>query len=246
VWLAKRANAGYARVATTSKSPLVSMATPLSSLLPDTNGCLTFQRLRLAAVFAQPLEKPRMKSSCVCVLNCSDFRGSDRPIAPLPPNQFARATVLRSVKSLPSARPMSCCISSAANASPWPRLLAHSTRSFAMPRVPPAESAPWQWASSLLWYQLAPKAVQAFVAALLQVTNTASVQGCLSPESTKNPPLCAECRSHELPGIFVSAADDGLTAERGTTRPWAAVQLGGRMDGIEGRFRKPLTTVRGA
>src|ERR1700732_3345123 len=63
------------------------MATPLSSLVPDTDGCLTFQRLGLAAVFAQPLEKPRMKSSVFAFSIAATFAD---PIAPVPPHQFAR------------------------------------------------------------------------------------------------------------------------------------------------------------
>jgi putative transposase len=39
---------------TSSKSPLVSMATALSGPLPDTCGCLIWQRLALAAIFGQP------------------------------------------------------------------------------------------------------------------------------------------------------------------------------------------------
>jgi hypothetical protein len=57
------------------------MATPLWSPIPDTSHCLTFQRFELAVVSGQPLQKPRMRiiqSSCVCVLSCNAFRGSDR------------------------------------------------------------------------------------------------------------------------------------------------------------------------
>src|SRR5437016_11605484 len=45
-----RANAGYAHVTTTSHSPLVSMATSVSSPLSDPGGCLICQRLALAVV----------------------------------------------------------------------------------------------------------------------------------------------------------------------------------------------------
>jgi hypothetical protein len=72
-----RVNAGYARVTTSSQSRLVSMATTLSGPLSDTGGCLISQRFVLAAVSGRPLQKPRMKSSGVCVLNCSAFRDSD-------------------------------------------------------------------------------------------------------------------------------------------------------------------------
>jgi hypothetical protein len=54
------------------------MATTLSDPLSDTGGCLISKRFVLAAVSGRPLQKPRMKSSCVCVLSCRAFRGSDR------------------------------------------------------------------------------------------------------------------------------------------------------------------------
>ena len=65
-------------VSTNRQSPLVSMATSLSGPLSETGGCLISQRFALAAVSGRPLQKPRMKSSGVCVLNCSAFGGSDR------------------------------------------------------------------------------------------------------------------------------------------------------------------------
>jgi len=77
-YLTGRANAGSARVTTNRKSPLVSMATSLSILISDANGCLICKRLAPAAVSGQPLQKSPMKSSGVCVLSCSAFRGSDR------------------------------------------------------------------------------------------------------------------------------------------------------------------------
>jgi hypothetical protein len=43
-YLTGRANAGYARVTTSSQSPLVSMATTLSGPLSDSDGCLISQR----------------------------------------------------------------------------------------------------------------------------------------------------------------------------------------------------------
>src|SRR5271167_3017228 len=73
-----RANAGYVRVTTNCQSPLISLATSLPILISDTYGCLIFQRLRLTAVSGQPPQKPGLKSSEVCVLGCSAFRGSDR------------------------------------------------------------------------------------------------------------------------------------------------------------------------
>ena len=54
------------------------MATTLSILISDTSGCLICQRLALAVVSGQLLQKPRMKSSGVCVVSCTAFRGSDR------------------------------------------------------------------------------------------------------------------------------------------------------------------------
>jgi hypothetical protein len=54
----------------------------LSILIPDTSGCLICQRLALAVVSGQLLQKPRMKSSGVCVLSCSSFRRSDRSLPP--------------------------------------------------------------------------------------------------------------------------------------------------------------------
>ena len=76
--LTGRANAGYARVTTNRQSPLVSMATTRSILIPNTSRRLICERLALAVVSGQLLQKPRMKSSGVCVLSCSVFRGSDR------------------------------------------------------------------------------------------------------------------------------------------------------------------------
>jgi hypothetical protein len=54
------------------------MATTLSILISDTSGCLICQRLALGVVSGQLLQKPRMKSSGVCVVSCTAFRGSDR------------------------------------------------------------------------------------------------------------------------------------------------------------------------
>jgi hypothetical protein len=77
-YLTGRANAGYARVTTNRQSPLVSMAATLSILVSDTSGCLIYQRFALAVVSGQLLQKPRMKSSGVCVVGCTAFRGLDR------------------------------------------------------------------------------------------------------------------------------------------------------------------------
>jgi hypothetical protein len=51
-----RTNAGYVRVSTNRKSPLDSLATALSSPVPDAGGRLIDQRLALAAVFGRPLQ----------------------------------------------------------------------------------------------------------------------------------------------------------------------------------------------
>jgi hypothetical protein len=82
-YLSGRANAGYAGVTTNRKSPVVSMATSLSSPLSDTGGCVIFQRLPIAAVSGQPRENGELpiKSSGVCVLGCCALRGSD-PFTP--------------------------------------------------------------------------------------------------------------------------------------------------------------------
>jgi hypothetical protein len=58
------------------------VATSLQRPISDPHGDLTLQGLGLAAVSGQPLQKPGMKSSGVCVLSCSGFRGSDRFTAP--------------------------------------------------------------------------------------------------------------------------------------------------------------------
>jgi hypothetical protein len=78
--LTRGANAEYNRVTASSHSRLVSMATTLSSPIPNTGGRLTFQRLSLVAVSGQRRHKHPMKSYAVCVLIivCSAFRGSDR------------------------------------------------------------------------------------------------------------------------------------------------------------------------
>jgi hypothetical protein len=54
------------------------MATTLSILISDTSGCLICQRLALAVVSGQLLQKPCMKLSGVCVVSCTAFRGSYR------------------------------------------------------------------------------------------------------------------------------------------------------------------------
>jgi len=60
-YIAGRANAGDSCVTTSSQSPLVSMATSLSGPLPDTCGCLIWQRLALAAIYGH-LGKPSKKT----------------------------------------------------------------------------------------------------------------------------------------------------------------------------------------
>jgi hypothetical protein len=48
-------NAGYLRLSTTRKSPLDSLATPLSRPVPDAGGRLIYLSLALAVVFGRPL-----------------------------------------------------------------------------------------------------------------------------------------------------------------------------------------------
>src|SRR5205807_2019583 len=67
-----------AGVTTNRKSPLVWLAAPLSILISDPNGCLTFQIFGLTEVSGQAPQKPRMKSRALCALGCSAFRDSDR------------------------------------------------------------------------------------------------------------------------------------------------------------------------
>jgi hypothetical protein len=77
-YLTGRTNAESAPVTTNRQSPDASMATSLSEPLSDTGGCLISQRFAFAALSGRPLQKPRMKSSGVCALSCSAFRGTDR------------------------------------------------------------------------------------------------------------------------------------------------------------------------
>ena len=77
-YLTGRANARYAGVTTNRQSRLVSMATSLSGPLSDTGGCLISQRFAFACGIRSTSAETRMKSSGVCVLSCSAFRGSDR------------------------------------------------------------------------------------------------------------------------------------------------------------------------
>src|SRR6266480_3196208 len=65
-------------VTTNRKSPLVWLAAPLSILISDPNGCLTFQIFGLPEVSGQAPQKPRMKSRGLCALGCSALRDSDR------------------------------------------------------------------------------------------------------------------------------------------------------------------------
>ncbi len=58
--------------------PLVWLAAPLSILISDPNGCLTFQIFGLTEVSGQAPQKPRMKSRALCTLGCSALRDSDR------------------------------------------------------------------------------------------------------------------------------------------------------------------------
>ncbi len=65
-----------ARVTNSPKSPLISMATTLSSLLSDTHGWLICQRLALAALFGQPRKNFQRNHSVF--LKPSAFRGCAR------------------------------------------------------------------------------------------------------------------------------------------------------------------------
>ena len=77
-YLTGRANTRDAGVTTNRKSPLVWLAAPLSILISDPNGCLTFQIFGLTEVSGQAPQKPRMKSRGLCALGCSALRDSDR------------------------------------------------------------------------------------------------------------------------------------------------------------------------
>jgi hypothetical protein len=80
------ANAESAWVTTNRKSPLVSMATSLSSLISDTSGCVIFRRLSIAPVSGQAWEDFQLiKSSGACVVAA---RFAD-PIVSVQPYQFA-------------------------------------------------------------------------------------------------------------------------------------------------------------
>ena len=74
--LTGRANAEYARVTTNRKSPVVSMATTLSSSLSDTGGCLICQRRALAAVSGRP--RQNFQEIIRCLPHRRVVRGSDR------------------------------------------------------------------------------------------------------------------------------------------------------------------------
>src|SRR5207302_4909347 len=75
-----RENAGYAHVTTTSQSPLVSLATTLSSPLSDPGGCLICQRLALAVVLVD------LANTCKEIIRCfsitAGFAGSHRSLRP--------------------------------------------------------------------------------------------------------------------------------------------------------------------
>src|SRR4029077_13334008 len=78
-YLTGRANAGNARVTTNRKSPLVWMAAPLSILISDPNGCLTFQICGLTVVSGQAAKTWNEIMRCVrsrlqCVSRLRSFR----------------------------------------------------------------------------------------------------------------------------------------------------------------------------
>ncbi len=101
-YLTRGANAGYNRVTTSSPSRLVSMATTLSSPIPNTSRRLTFQRLSLAAVSGQRRQKHPMKSYGLCVLMIVAARFAD-PIVSPPPYQFARDTLQCTIRRVPTS-----------------------------------------------------------------------------------------------------------------------------------------------
>ena len=84
-YLDGRANAGCARGPTSSQSPLVSMATTLSSPLSDTDGCLIWQRLALAAVSVR--HRQNFQEIIQCFPIAKHF--ADR-IVSLPPDAFRK------------------------------------------------------------------------------------------------------------------------------------------------------------
>src|SRR5947208_1780840 len=79
-YLTGRANAGYAHVTTTSQSPLVSLATTLSSPLSDPDGCLICQRLALAVVLVDLGNTSKEISRCFSIT--ARFAGSHRSHQP--------------------------------------------------------------------------------------------------------------------------------------------------------------------
>src|ERR1700722_15163668 len=70
--------ARYARVTHRRKSALVLLATSLSRPIPDTRGCLCFQRRALPATSRSPWAKTRNEIIRVGVLHRSAFRESRR------------------------------------------------------------------------------------------------------------------------------------------------------------------------
>jgi hypothetical protein len=76
-YLTGRANAGSARVTTSRQSPFVSMATPLSSPLSDTFGCLIWQRLALAAVSGRERQNFQEILQCFASQSISRIRSFD-------------------------------------------------------------------------------------------------------------------------------------------------------------------------
>ena len=85
--LTGRANARSAPVTTSSQSPLVSMATPLSSPRSNTRGCLIFPSLALAAIFGQPRQNFQ-----AIIRSFSIAAWFAAPIVPLPPGASENET----------------------------------------------------------------------------------------------------------------------------------------------------------
>src|SRR5207302_2114897 len=102
-----RENAGYAHVTTTSQSPLVSLATTLSSPLSDPDGCLICQRLALAVVLVDLGNTSKEISRCFSIT--ARFAGSHRSHQPdtarLPVRSVPVTIRQRQVTEIPEINP---------------------------------------------------------------------------------------------------------------------------------------------
>src|SRR5215469_3917027 len=72
-YLNGRANTESTYVTTNRKSPFVSMATSLSILISDTNGCVIFRRLSIAPVSGQPWEDFQLNHLLLALLVAACF-----------------------------------------------------------------------------------------------------------------------------------------------------------------------------